>query len=408
MDIVLELFWLFWAAAAAVLIARWCGCENKAAAFTGFVLTPVILTGGMYIAGMTHLPGIAVALMAAAAALFRKYSAAGTLLAALTFLKIVMLPVAFLIVVAVLLLHRRWAGFVWAAAGFALAGGLIVLVLQVRGELLPYLRSLVINVSYSQGTLGASGLHPAVEHLLRVVSLPFLLTFTTFSVTFIMLLRARRKAQQAAIQSEETRTLLVCEVVAFSAGLAVLGITGMWGHHGQVLYLAAVLLAVDAVLYLQTAALGRPAAMAAGALCFALLLSGPVGPEKYYDSVLSAERSVTALAEPSSEAQALLAIAPSGNYARVGQNFDGGHAYGLEEWKLACPRFHQYPFDSRHLLQEAANCLPEADVILIDASAEPLPGKEAWNEYLERVHALLVMKYLCSHGEERICIRQTV
>lgn len=406
MDILLELLWLFTAGTAATMIARWRGCGNRVAVFSGFVLTPIILTGGMYIAGMTHLPGIAVALMATAVVLFRRYVVAGVLLAVLAYLKIVMLPVAFVMVVAVVLLNRQWAGLVRVAAGFGLATGLMALVLQMRGELFPYLRSLVLNVSYSQGTQDVGELQSSADHLLRVVSLPLLLTLVTFFIGRIILFKARRKGQAAASLSLTARTLRVCHLWALCTGLAVLATTGMWHHHGQVLYAAAVLLAVDLVWYLQGHLIDKPGVAVVSFLCFSLLLSGTAGPWKYYESVMTMDESVADLIEPSPEALSILSIAPQGDYARVGQNYDGGHAFGLSKWNLMCAKFHQYPFDSWQHLQETVECLRGADVILVDASAVPVSGQEKWNAYLEQVNALLDAEYLCNQEQEKACNRR--
>jgi hypothetical protein len=402
-DILLELLWLFTAGAAATMIARWRGCDGKIAVFTGFVLTPIILTGGMYIAGMTHLPGTAVALMAMAVTLLRKYTMVGILLALLAFLKIVMLPVSFMMVIAVVLTRRKMDGLVRAAAGFVVAGGLVALVLQIRGELFPYLRSLVLNVSYSQGSQDVAGLPSMVDHLLRVLSLPLLLMLTTFFVGLIILLKERRKGQDSASDSRTARTLWVCQLWALGTGIAVLATTGMWHHHGQVLYAGAVLLTIDLASYLQWHIIRKPGVTVVGFLCFSLLLSGTAGPWKYYESVTTMDESVAGLTEPSPETISILSIAPQGNYARVGQNYDGGHAFGLHKWNLMCARFHQYPFDSSRLLQDTVECLKGAEVILVDASAVPIPGQEKWNAYLEQVNALLDAGYVCSQDQEKAC-----
>lgn len=405
-DIILELLWLFTACAAATMIARWRGCQEKAALFSGFLLTPIILTGGMYVAGMTHLPGIAVALMATAVAFFCRYTMAGALLAILAFLKIVMLPVAFVLVLAVVLRRRHWTGLVRAAAGFVLVAGLVTLVLHVRGELIPYLRSLVLNVSYSQGVQGDSGLQPVVEHLLRVLSLPFILTLATLCSGLVLLHRARRKRCSPDADSEAAQTFFTCQLLALCAGLAVLATTGMWDHHGQVMYTAAVLLAVDLVTNLQKFFFDKPEVIIWGSLCFAVLLSGTAGPVKYYESLTTVGESLEALTEPSIEARSVLSIAADGTYARVGQNYDGGHAYGLSKWNLKCPRFHQYPFDSRQHLQDTADCLSGAKVVLVDASAAPVDGQREWNAYLERVNAILEAEYLCNREQDMVCTQR--
>ncbi|MCB8799050.1 hypothetical protein LJD40_26365, partial [Escherichia coli] len=66
-------------------------------------MTPLILTGFPYLPGFTHLPGIALTLLAMAAVVLHRFILAGSILALLAFTKVLFLPIAGLIIVVVII-----------------------------------------------------------------------------------------------------------------------------------------------------------------------------------------------------------------------------------------------------------------------------------------------------------------
>lgn len=97
---------------------------------------------------------------------------------------------------------------------------------------------------------------------------------------------------------------------------------------------------------------------------------------------------------------------PSGEYARIGGG-DDGHAFGLGEWDLACPRFHQYFFQTTAQLEPVLACARETDVLLVAPDARRVAGWPDWNAYIADVERLLATEYTCEHGDfGRVCVRR--
>jgi hypothetical protein len=135
------------------------------------------------------------------------------------------------------------------------------------------------------------------------------------------------------------------------------------------------------------------------------LMAGTSALRGYIKSVQSFRETYAALGELSPEARRLLAIGSSGTYARFGLNDDLGHAIGLRHWKLACPRFHQYPFEPAALLNEVFECASMAPTLIISARFKPEPDWPSWNEFVARVERL-IESYSCDASAGlRVCRR---
>jgi hypothetical protein len=80
---------------------------------------------------------------------------------------------------------------------------------------------------------------------------------------------------------------------------------------------------------------------------------------------------------------ALVDMARTGTYARLGQNDDNAHARGLQNWKLACPRFHQYPFEDASMLSQTLECLDEAEFLIISPQFKEYSQTPVWNEFVK-------------------------
>lgn len=407
-DVLLEVAWIACAALAVHILARWRGCESRSALFIAFTMTPLILTGSLYVPGFTHLPGTALTLLIMASALSGRYAVAGALLAILTFLKIVMMPIAFLLLFTIIAVRRKWFAALRSGAAFALFTSAILSVLHARGELIPYVESLVRNVTYSQGGVIEGQGNPIIEHLLRSQSLGSGTILATMLLASAWMFVSWRRSGSPG-PDQQSVVHWACVGASLLAALAVLGLTGLWTHHAQVLYVPAILVAIEVVRHFEAVFNVQAGLPVAAFICLAIVLSGPVPPSQYVNSVLSAPQSLRALREVPPETQAILSVGQHGTYARVGQNDDRGHAYGLGNWKLACPRFHQYPFDSPQALEDVVQCLPKASVILVSPSAVPVEDNTVWNAYLERVETLLRTSFSCAEWSgERICKRLEV
>ncbi|MGF9650264.1 hypothetical protein AAIH32_20085 [Pseudarthrobacter oxydans] len=411
-DVLGEVCWIASSALAVFVIAKWRGCGPITAWFASLGVSPLILTGSFYLPGHTHLPGIALTLWVFGATVFRRFVVAGALVGILTFTKITMLPVAFLLLVIVVLVFHFWRAALLASVGFTLTAGGVLALLLVRGEFEPYVESLIRNTAYSQGSLVDGQGSTFVRHLVMVASKQTLsvLVILLLMVIAVVLVHIRRGTPLWADQ----KSLILWASLGSSllGATVVLGLTGLWHHHCQVLYVPAILAVIGFMHLFQPVFNVRSALPATVFTALAIGLAGHASltayPESVMRSISNLPHLLSRLGSIPPEAQAVLSVGDRGTYARVGHNDDLGHAYGLGEWKLACPKFHQYPFDSVQTLRDVSVCLPGAQVIIVSPSARPISNNETWNSYLSNVEVTLRLNYSCADWEgERICVRRS-
>ncbi len=193
--------------------------------------------------------------------------------------------------------------------------------------------------------------------------------------------------------------------VCVSMTMLTLAVTGVWPHHAQILYVPAVLAGLIVVVRLGQKVDPRRPVTIAFCVLVAVLLAGSSTPLAS-PSLRNARTTVASLTAVPPESAGLEALAPTGGYARVGQNDDAGHAFGLRGRDLVCPRFHQYPFESADVLAKTLVCLPRADVIVVSPMATPVPDAPPWNRFIQQVERTLAEGYSCQPWNgERICTR---
>ena len=409
------------AAAAAYFMAVKLSGSRWTAVAISFIGVPITLTGVFYDPGYAELPGIALVLASIAASACGRPVLAGSCMGLLVFTKLIFMPVALVGVGCFLLAHRRFCEVRAMALGASMTAVLVVGVLAVRGELLPFVETIRMNIAYSQdGNLigQKKGLASLAEHIRRTGGLASLFG------EVVPILLATMLALIAVGEARKNRTQLAIAgacIATFVSSLAVLSITGLWEHHRQILYIPSII-AILGLTSLLDMAVKRGRLITLG-LVFLIgyLMAGTFALAKYVTSVASFHQSYAALGELSPEAQRLLTIASSGTYARFGLNDDMGHAIGLRHWKLACPRFHQYPFESAALLNEAFECASKAPVLIISANLKPLSDAAlswwavsarlspdawlSWNEFVARVEHLSE-SYSCDASSGlRVCRR---
>jgi hypothetical protein len=106
------------------------------------------------------------------------------------------------------------------------------------------------------------------------------------------------------------------------------------------------------------------------------------------------------------DATAIMAGSKPSIYSRLGKNDDNGHAIGLSKWKLGCPRFHQYPFDTTENLKRALDCAAKVNTILVAPSFAPMRDQPDWNRFIANGEKLLASDFQCERrGNFRICRR---
>nr|NLI49996.1 hypothetical protein [Propionibacterium sp.] len=385
-DLMVELVWIALAGWAVHAIVRWRGATQRAALLVGAGLTPLLLTGGVTVAGYSHLPGTAVTLAATACLLRGKPMAGGFLMASSLFVKILALPVAGLIGLTVLLVRRDLRGFWRWCLGALLAVVTFSAVLAARGELLPWFVALYWNVAHT-GTGGG-----VLSKLARTFMGP-----STWSVPVVLTLlvvwntRFRR-------EREGDRALGWGTLAGGIGGVVIVALTGLWTHHTQILL-------IGGALALALAAPLQPTARSVAAMLVATILLGGVSLGKLQDAASSPWTRLNDLRTVQPLSAELATRDGVSSYARVGSNDDRGHALGLRNLSLACPAFQQYDFDPPEWLDGIAACLPTADAILVAPSVVHQAGEPDWNSYVDRVDAIL-RSYRCEeYATGRLCVR---
>ena len=438
-DIVLEVLWVVLAAASVLVLARAAGASGNLALVAGFGATPLLLTGAAYEPGLTHLPGIALLLAAAACAVRSRWVAAGVLAGLLLFTKLVLVPVLVgaLVVVAV---HRRGtdglSGVVRAALG---AVGLVVVgvaAMALHGDLPGWVDNFRYNADYANGQLADSRYGSVVGHLLRAFPEDSrgggAVTIMALVVVLLAVPRSWRPgAATGAVtgagtaieppddHADVSRTISPAALwdlclVSLVVGLVVIGATATWPHHAQTLSAAGGF----ALALLATRLTGNlrgplPSALPAGRATALLLIAGfamagAVHPYNYLMAARGAPTNVRGLQSQSPESVLLQSMPQVRTYARAGTNDVSAHAVGLRHLTLACPRFHQYSLYSPDILREIAQCLPRADALIVDDSLRPEPDQPAWNAYVDSVHALVSRGYDCTRvPAAQVCVRRT-
>lgn len=349
MDYALELGWLAVVAAATYAIARRV-VDTRPPAVLAAAVSLVAVTGAAYIAGYTYLPGTALVLAAAALMAGRHPVGVGLVLGVLVFTKPMMLPLAVIALAPWWWRSRGARDVARMAAGFVPVVVAFVALLAVRGELGGWVDAQLDNVGYSQQRLRDNGQNPVVDHLSRVIGVHELVLLAVVVLTAAAVLWwARRRTDD---RGREAVTLAVATLATGATAVLVIAATGLGPWHNQLLQptiaLAAALLAVPIALLLR-----RPLT----ALCCLVLvpitawaLGGSAAAADYRDSLRFYRGSIGVLVQVPADAQAVLALGSTGTYARLGGEYDDGHAHGLSGWHLACPRFHQYFFQPASVL----------------------------------------------------------
>lgn len=410
MDYVLEVGWLAVVAVATYALARRVsGATLPAvlAAATGLVA----VTGAAYIAGYTYLPGTALVLVVAALTADRRDVWVGVAFGVLLFTKPMMAPLALVALAPWWWRTRSVRSVGRMAAGLAPVAVAFVVLLAARGELGGWVAAQLDNVGYSQQRLRDNGQNPVIDHLSRVIGAHEIVMLALLTVVGVAIVWWSRRRADAA--SRDAATLAVAMLATAVMSVLVIAATGLGPWHNQLIQPAAVqaaaLLAVPAAWLLQ-----RPVTAVACLLLAPIAgwaLGGAATVSDYRDSARFYRGSIGVLLQVPADAQSILALGPTGTYARLGGEYDDGHAHGLGGWRLACPRFHQYFFQPASTLQPVLACVATAPVVLVSPTFAPRPADMQtpdWNAFVQQGEELLAADYDCvAHEGFRLCTRKT-
>jgi hypothetical protein len=405
-DVIVEVGWLVVGSLGALMIASGLGLGRTTSISLSLIATPLILTGGLYEPGATHLPGVALTLVAVGLAIRGRPALAGVTVVGVCAVKLVIAPLVVLLVL-LIAARRSWPARSMGRCLAGAAGGLLLVgsTLLLRGELQGYLQTQAWNVAYTGTPVLLGSGSPVAAHLARGLGLVGLIVAAALATVVIASLAIGIKAERPPSKD----LLLVRELtgVALMGGLGILALTGMWPHHGQVLYVAAVLAIILVAKHLLLRKPSGAISAAVVASSAALVLSGLLVPKAASVEITSPWDRWSALHTPSPETTAILALASSGEYARLGSHDDHGHAEGLAGWRLVCPRFHLYPWDSPTSITTAAACAVDAPVLIVSDQIRERTGplsSPAWNAMVRSTEARLAQAYTCTRFQSgRLC-----
>ena len=400
----LHVAYLLLACLAIRAISRQLSASARHATFLGMVCAPIVLTGSMFGAGTSHMLGIAICLWIIALSMKKSPLAIGFLLGLLPFFKIVMLPIAVAIVICDLcLMQSRRAATVKLLVGFISSVAVASAVVSVRGEFLPWLSALRWNAGYASA-LAPKSMFEAISFHLSSVLVPTSLLVLTAGVLLCLTSWALRKNGGDLTTNDQLVRLFVIASVSGIVGIIVVALTGLWPHHGLVFMIPVCLSLVlfSVTIRNQLRRMDGNVLLATGTA--AILISGFPSAKLYLDPILYFQANAATYFTPSAEAELIMSTGPATSYARVGSGDGLNHAFGLNDWKLSCPFFTQFTWESSEVLGETLDCLPNARVILVEADLPRNTANPDWNDYVDAVDDLLKAEYTCRVvGGAQVC-----
>jgi hypothetical protein len=387
-------------------ICRRLGCGLRPSSLIAFAASPIVLTGAIFVAGTSHMIGIALCLWLIALRYQRYPSTVGVLIGILPFFKIVMLPLAILIVGYDLVTCRsspkQLAKF---AMGWVTSTGILLAILILRGELLPYISALQWNIGYSNALGQTSGLAGLLSRFTNVLTQPVVMILVV-AITLCAVAWNLLQPHTSEIRDGERRRLFSLVLITSLGAFIIVAASGLWPHHAMVFMVPVSLCLVlfGASMFSSTVHRQFPRTLAV--VMASVALSGLPGLSSYLTPIEFARANIGAHFRVSDEAKLILETGEPTTYARVGHGDEANHAYGLGDWKLECPFFAQFTWESTDVLNTTLECLPRAEVILVASGTERNTGKVAWDSYISAVDELLSREYSCrfSSGRE-VCKR---
>jgi hypothetical protein len=279
--------------------------------------------------------------------------------------------------------------------GAAAAVLVAAVVMAVRGELGPYLDTILYNVHYSNAGIHGGGVRvrleivreffaasgkwqlPAAE--LAIVALPVVAVVGWFRLGPVF------------------KRMSAVTLAALAAALVTLALTTIFAVHLQLLAYPAALGAATVVAAAKS--LWKPLGLVA-----AVVLVGFAVWSSLKNEDLSRLAIRTWTAEPVSTPGTVLEstretwfpTAPSVTYTVFGRNTEDGHAAFVKGMDLRCRYFHQYPFYRDAQLQETLDCArrDRPSLILVTTSFyDPMPGRPSWEAFVAGTRRLLDARY---------------
>ena len=384
-------------------LARAAGTSRSFSVLVGWVVAPVIVIALIDpTAGIS--PAAPAAFAAIAFAVLKRPLLSGLVLSVVPFFQIALFPVALTAVVVVI----WFGGRDWWRGGLGLGLGVlcVLTLLTLRHELLPYLNSLLLNVGYAQsGGIGGTRTLSSRIALFRNPAVQLSAVSSILALGIVRLLPVEKNIKSAR---SDNGGIWWAAAWCIPAVALVLLVMGKWPGHAKLLMIPGVM-AVVAV----ASSVSRDPRLSRSASVVSLLLLGILvaalpSPVPFVTSLEYARAAINQSKDASSQAKAIAKTGSPTTYARVGQGEDPGHAIGLREWDLACPRITQYWWESSEILQMTSECIATSDVVLVTDDLYGPVSSPTWEAFQNEVENVLAEDFLCDREPGfRVCTKVT-
>jgi hypothetical protein len=356
-------------------------------------LYPLLLTGLHYYAADGETPALSLLPLFAYLVLRGNVVLGGVIAAATLLLRVNTLPILGAVAAGAWLTScLRGRRLVSLAVATATTLGMALVALAVRGEARAYLDTLGQNFDYSRRLLLFHHRPSGVAGHLEVVwqKMP---TAAWFQLVTILVAVAGALLMRPQLRARILRsTLMMLSAATFAGTLIALAATALWDHHLQLLAFpitcgaALALISARNIEGMSTAWLARGIVVALG--CFFIATSLLMNRPSTWKLHQWAAAPTTAVSDALNAAAARQGLRPPASYFHFGENDEmGSGAFVSGSLRLACPRFHQYPFLAPAQLRETLSCVRRAEPQLIAVTPSFTYNRGggpfgAWNEFV--------------------------
>jgi hypothetical protein len=394
--LLLDVVWICAASVGAHLLLMALTGDRVVAVF-GQVLYPLLLTGILYRdhVGYSETPGLSLLPLLAYVVYRRKSILAGSAAAVVLLLKVNLLPVVAMVALCGFLLpqqsSRSVRGLIRFASATATGIALIFAVLVMRGEAGAYLATLEENINYAPRALRV------VYHLSGIYGHLVVLRDKMPRITRDLLIVVGCFLGGVAVASADMRSWLRRSDLALLTAAAAVGTlimlaeTALWSNHLEALAFPLVCAGSLSLEATRRSFCGRRRPLgigAVGAVTACCVLASVSMNAPTLANVRAWFASPTTFVSDALKGGARQVHAPAGvSYFHLGANDeDGQGAFLGGTFRLACPRFHQYPFTPPAALRQTLDCVRRTRPRLIAVTpsfAKSPRWPRVWNEFVQ-------------------------
>lgn len=417
----IELLWLALIGASAYVVARAFQSPAIVAFLAGVSLGPLAVLTLSYFPGATEVPGVALTLAALALALRGRDALSGVVLALLVFAKIIFVPVAAVMVTVGVLRLGQQSDLKKIFAGFIAACTVLVGALLVRGELLGYVETLMMNVQYSNAGLNTGSAMSTSESISERLSLVLGYGLLGSIVLFILLfaLASAILAKGWTIATPELRNAWTVTVSSALTALAVVALTAKSPHHLLLLAVPMILAALFIISIAQNntfvaehfSKFARKVTGSLVTVALAVIATGIISP---LDHKFLAEYGLDRSDTNFSRGPIVTWLKENRQYQDVPIQFIGQWESvpitGSDlKWVMGCRFIGQGSLATELILDESLECLNDSPIVFVRPPALPTDEENNYSAFWRQAMQKLTSEFDCSVEKGfNVCFKRTL